>query len=86
MTFLPPPHELKSGPFSNQSQDQSLFRAEHFRPKSCLDIVTNVAVDVLVVVDLVVVLIPIKQNYSKLYVKTVMIYYKFFHAMSMFQN
>ena len=30
-------HKLKSYPFLKQSQDQSLFQAEHFRPKSCLE-------------------------------------------------
>ena len=33
LTLLP--HKLKSGPFQKQRQDQSLFQAEHFRPKSC---------------------------------------------------
>ena len=33
--FTSPPHKLKSDPFPKQSQDQSLFQAEHFRPKSC---------------------------------------------------
>ena len=36
LTLLPPPHKLKSDPYQKQSQDQSLFQAEHFRPKSCL--------------------------------------------------
>ena len=27
---------LKSDPFPKQSQDQSFFQAEHFRPKSCV--------------------------------------------------
>ena len=36
LTLFPPPHNLKSDPFPKQSQDQSLFQAEHFRPKSCI--------------------------------------------------
>ena len=36
LALLPPPHKLRSDPFPKQSQDQSLFRAEHFRPKSCV--------------------------------------------------
>ena len=33
LTLLP--HKLKSDPFQKQRQDQILFQAEHFRPKSC---------------------------------------------------
>ena len=33
---LPLPHQKKSYPFPEQSQIQSLFQAENFRPKSCL--------------------------------------------------
>ena len=36
LTLLPPPHKLESEPYPKQSQDQSLFQAEHFRLKSCL--------------------------------------------------
>ena len=39
LTLLPPPHKLKSDPFPKQSQDQSLFQAEHFRPKSCFEFI-----------------------------------------------
>ena len=35
LTLVPPPHKLKSNPYPKQSQDQSLFQAEHFRLKSC---------------------------------------------------
>ena len=33
LTLLP--HKLKSDPFPKQSQDQSLYQAEHFKPKPC---------------------------------------------------
>ena len=37
LTILPPPPKLKTDPYPKQSQDQSLFQAEHFRLKSCFD-------------------------------------------------
>ena len=33
---------LKSDPFPKQNQDQSIFQAEHFRPKSCSELKINV--------------------------------------------
>ena len=38
LTLLP--HKLKSDPFQKQRQDQSLFQAEHFRPKSCFNMLS----------------------------------------------
>ena len=35
LTLLPPPIKLKFDPFPKQSQDQILFQAEYFLPKSC---------------------------------------------------
>ena len=36
LTLLP--RKLKSDPYPKQSQDQSLFQAERFRPKSCFKV------------------------------------------------
>ena len=35
LNLLHPPHKSKSDPYPNQSQDQSLFQAEHIRLMSC---------------------------------------------------
>ena len=40
LTLLP--NKLKSGPFPKQSQNQSLFQAEHFRPKFSSELLSSV--------------------------------------------